>query len=117
MKTHKFVSACFCTILCLTTFIVTTPNVEAGSSTRLFTREICFCVDNYGDPYATLRLAATPTGRDAFLLNGVGTFVYDGSTFPYLASGQVVDGQFLMVGTTAVRQPGRSGQSDKELHP
>ena len=101
MKTYKFTLACFCIVLCLATFIIA-PNVQAGNS--LFSREVCFRVDNYGEPYATLRLAVTPTGRDTFLLNGVGTFIDDGSTFPYLASGQIIDGQFLMVGTTAVRE-------------
>lgn len=102
MKSRKFTLAIICLSICLGTFVFVS-NVDARGLLR--SREICWQVVRDGELHFTLRLAVTLTGKRHFLLNGYAIMAEDQAILPYMATGEIVDGQFLMTGTTALSQP------------
>ena len=101
MKSRKFTLAILCLWLCLGTFVLAS-NLEARD--LFLNQEICWEVERDGELHSTLRLTVTRTGKGHFFLNGYIIFA-DQSISPYMATGEIIDGQLVMVGTTSRSSP------------
>ena len=95
MKNHKFMSAILCLWLCLGTFVFAS-SLEARD--LFLNQEICWEIEKDGMLHSTLRLTVTRTGKGRFFLNGYIKFADD-------QSGEIVDSQLVIVGTTSRSSP------------